>query len=487
VKTDRSIRLAAVAIIAVAALIRWYFAVGHVFSDDAYFTYLAHTLFMGDYGVDYIGYPVSPLRINLMALTALAFSVFGTNEFATMVFPFIFSLANLVLTFYFARLLFNRDDIALAALFMMAFFPTDVIFATISFTDSPASFFINLGLYYLLRAYREHSYPFAIVAGLLFAVSLQFKINIFFTGLLLGIIWLYLLIRRRRLDFFIPLALSFVLWDLLLEGFIYYHIHGDFLYRFTMTDLNYFYGRNDHFIAGSRRGYPSEADYLPAVIKQVLWVNPRYLFLRRFYLFTPILAAIESVIMLRDRKRYLSGFWFLGLVLLYIGFTASFQRYQPLNLYLSWYIYPLFLPAVLLSARFLFRFGKVSRYVVLTMYLIGGLYFSHHYTVYFQAEENDRFKDYLRANPSAQIWTDHFTAYSIDLIDGYPEPGRTNRILGRSFRMDSIPAGALVVFNPTHIDELESQVHEYPDFSILRTKKYKPVFHSGSFEVFRKE
>ncbi len=92
-----------------------------------------------------MGYPVSPLRINHLLLTAFSFSIFGVNEFATIIFPFIFSIGTILLTYKLAALLTDNDSISITAAIFMAFFPTDVVFATINFVDISTMFFINLG------------------------------------------------------------------------------------------------------------------------------------------------------------------------------------------------------------------------------------------------------------------------------------------------------------------------------------------------------
>ena len=42
------------------------------------------------------------------------------------------------------------------AAFLMAFFPTDIIFATIGFPDLINVFFINLGIYFLIKSYKTN-------------------------------------------------------------------------------------------------------------------------------------------------------------------------------------------------------------------------------------------------------------------------------------------------------------------------------------------
>jgi len=473
-------------ILGIAVIVRVFFSFGHVFSDDAYFDYLSYTLFKFDYAKDYIGYPHTPLRINLIALTAISFWFFGTNEFATVVFPMIFSVGNVLLAYFFTRFVTKNETTSLIAALLMAFFPTDVAFATINFSDSPAAFFINLGLYFLYKSHHEKSIKYSVFAGLSFFLSIQFKVNIFFIGLLLGLLWLYLSYKSKSINWYIPVALSFVGLNLVLEGLIYLKLHGEFLYRFHQIELNSVYNRNEFFLLGSRLGYATEADFWPEVFNRVFILNVKDVFLRRFYLFLPLVALFQSYRFIKKKEYTWLAYWFLGLSLLFIGFTSSFVRYQPIILRLNWYMFPLFLPEVMLSAILLSAFSTKIRTGLIVVFLAGSLVMTNAYTSYFNVNEYSAFKSFLRANPEKIIYTDHFTKYSIDLIDSYKEPLRTHRILGENIKLEDIESGDWIVYKIEHINELKEQGHTYPDFNILISQTFKKVFESGGFQVYEK-
>lgn len=473
-------------ILIAAVITRIYFSFGHVFSDDAYFDYLAYTFYKFEFAKDYIGYPHTPLRINLIALTAFAFSVFGTNEFATMVFPFLFSMGNILLAYFFVKEISNNQNMALLSALIMALFPTDIAFATINFADSPAAFFINLGLYYLYKAYKNDSLKFSIISGICFFLSIQFKINILFIGLLLVIVWMYLAIRSKSITYYIPIALGIAGLNLIAEGLIYLILNGDFFYRFNQIELNSQYNINEFFRLGSTRGYFNDSDFWPAVFNRIFIENPKDVFLRRFYLFLPLLALYQSTIFIKNKKHVWLPIWFLGMALLFIGFTSSLNHYQPMILRLSWYMFPLFLPEVILSTFFIINLRKHLKRIAIILLLIGSLILTFHYSIYFNVDQLDKVKYFIKSNPTKTIYTDHFTKYSIDLIDGYPKPLRTKRITGDNFDFNTIQKGEWVLFQFEHIFELKEQNHSFPDFSILHSKKFKKVFESGKFQIYEK-
>ncbi len=106
-------------IIAAGIIVRLYFSIGHIFSDDAYYSYLSYTLLQGDFAKDYLGYPIFPLRITFLSITALSFKIFGINEFATIVFPYLLSIANLILTYKLAKLFTGNVNVSLLSALLM--------------------------------------------------------------------------------------------------------------------------------------------------------------------------------------------------------------------------------------------------------------------------------------------------------------------------------------------------------------------------------
>ena len=129
------------AIILLGLIIRLYFYVGHIFSDDAYYSYLGYTFLNGEFANDFLGYPVFPLRIAFIGLTAISMNLFGTNESATLILPIMFSLLSILLAYKMTRLITNDENISITASVLMAFFPTDIIFASIAFPDLINIFF----------------------------------------------------------------------------------------------------------------------------------------------------------------------------------------------------------------------------------------------------------------------------------------------------------------------------------------------------------
>jgi 4-amino-4-deoxy-L-arabinose transferase-like glycosyltransferase len=472
-------------IIATGIIVRLYFSIGHIFSDDAYYSYLSYTLLQGDFAKDYLGYPIFPLRITFLSITALSFKIFGINEFATIVFPYLLSIANLILTYKLAKL-FTRDvNISLLSALLMAFFPTDIVFATIGFVHLPNLFFINLGIYFLYKSYKSNNNLLATGGGILLFLSMQIKENIYYTAILLSIILVYIILKKKKFNVQISIAILFILLNVIVEGIVYLILHKDFLYRFTLLQQNYNYSYYNFFPYTAQK-ISNAKNYWYNLFNQIFIINGKAIFLRRFYLFLPIIASVKSVINIRKKENLLLTFWFLGTLILLIAFTTSFTEYKPLDLKLSWYAYPLFMPMIILTAIFINKFKVNVKIFLLIIYIIGGIVMSSHYEIYFDKQNISELKSFIKENPHRKIFTDHFTKYSVDLLRNYSDPSNSERISGKDFDWMNIEPGDWVLYNIKHIEELQLQKYEFPDFAKLNSNLFSEVKRYGNFIIYEK-
>lgn len=472
-------------IIIAGILLRFYFNMGHIFSDDAYYSYLSYTLLGGEYARDYLGYPIFPLRLTFLSITALSFNIFGINEFATIIFPYLLSIANLILTYKLAKLLTGDVNVSLLSALLMAFFPTDIVFATIGFVHLPNLFFINLGIYFLYKSYKFDKNHLAIVSGFLFFLSMQIKENIYYTAILLSILFVYIILNKKNFNTQIAIALLFILLNVVAEGIIYLIIHKDIFYRFTLLQQNYNYSYYNFFPHTAQK-ISNVKNFWLNLFDQIFIINGKAIFLRRFYLFLPIIASIKSMINIRKKENLLLTFWFLGTLILLIASTTSFTEYKPLDLKLSWYVYPLFMPMIIITASFINEMKRNLRYILVCAYIISGVIMCTHYEVYFDKENKSDLKSFIAENQQRKIFTDHFTKYSVDLIRGYSDLSQSERILGSDFNWKKLHKGDWVLYNQKNIDELKLQKYNFPDFSILKSNLFSRVKNFGDFIIYER-
>jgi len=471
-------------IVLLGIIVRFFFKIGHIFSDDAYYSFLSYSLLNGNYANDYLGYPVFPLRIGFIALNTLSFKLFGISEFSTIVFPFLFSILNIVLTYKLSRLITKNLNISLTSALLVSLFPTDIIFASIGFPDLINVFFINLGIYFLIKSFSQQKIIWSFVGGFSFFLSMQFKETIYYVFILLVVLFAYQLFKNKQLNFQLLIGMLFILANYIIEGFAYLLLHNDFLYRITITNINYQFSYYDFFPYTAQKISDSK-NYLRNLFDQIFLINAKSIFLRRFYLFLPIIAAVQSYFSIKKKEYSFLIFWFVGMSILLIVFTTSVTEFKPLDLTRSWYIYPLLMPIIILSSIFINRFSKNIKTLLLIIYFIGSLIMCFEYRTYFDIDNLNQVKSFLRENPNRMIYTDHFTKYSVDLVRGY-EGENSHRILGKDFNLDEINSSSWILFNEKHIGELKLQKFAFPDFSVLKKGNFKQVASFKDFIFYEK-
>jgi hypothetical protein len=314
---------------------------------------------------------------------------------------------------------------------------------------------------------------------------MQIKENIYYTSILLIILLAYLIVKQKYFNTQILIALFFILLNVVFEGIIYLILHNDFLYRFTLLQQNYNFSYYDFFPYTAQK-ISNVKNYWRNLFDQIFIINSKSIFLRRFYLFLPIVASIKSIINIRKKENHLLTFWFLGTLILLIAFTTSFTEYKPLDLKRSWYIYPLLMPMIIITAIFLNKMKKYLRYILICAYMIGGIIMCTHYEVYFDKENISELKSFIAENQQHKIFTDHFTKYSVDLIRGYSDLRKSERIPGSEFNWKKIKKGDWVLYNQKHIDELKLQKYNFPDFTILESNLFSRVKNFGDFIIYEK-
>ncbi|MBU1100443.1 MAG: glycosyltransferase family 39 protein [Bacteroidetes bacterium] len=473
-------------ILFIAFLTRIFFYNGIVFSDDSYYNQLAISLLQGNFAENYLGYPIFLLRKMEIVFTAFSFFLFGINETSSVLFPFVLSVSSIVLVYKFALVLFEEKKIGLLAAFLYAFFPPDIIFATINFTDLQCAFFINLGLYSLLKAHKESDNKWSMLSGLFFSLSLLIKESLLFVIVLLVGLQIYLFIKNRSSNRTIIISLLIVVSFIVIEGLFYYFSAGKLEYRIYMLAENYRYCYYDFFpytVLGVDAGTGS---YLKAIAKQVFVLNPKYLFARRYYLGLPILALVQAILLIKEKREKLLTYWGVGIMILLLSLSTSFTDYKPFDLKRSWYIFIGVMPIMLLAAQYLSRFRLKYQVIMLSVYLVGSIIMSYEYQKFFNMESLNSLKNFVKLNDDATIYTDHHTKYGLDVIRGEGKISDTKIIMGKYYNLYDIPRSAFVIYNRKEIDELLLQGYVYPEFTVLDESGYSKTHEFGKFIIYQK-
>jgi 4-amino-4-deoxy-L-arabinose transferase-like glycosyltransferase len=330
---------------------------GYAGSDDGSYAELAQALAAGKFRVGaFTGPPVFPLRVGVFAPVALLFQVFGPSETAVLAYPFLLSLAAVVLAYVAGRLFFGTTGGLIAAA-LQAIVPLASRSATILMPDLPAAFWANAGilLFYVgsRRGQPREKLLYGALGGMMLGCSWLCKESAAYLAPLFLIAGCYL-VRRSRSNWALLAGLAAASGAFLLgEALVYRALTGDALFRFHETHRNYDYSRSWFFTEGSRFGW-EPGQYHLALCKRLFRDGPVTL------LASPSFGGVTAIGLLavfyalfHHRRAFLfPGLWFMSLLLVFNFGSANLTQYQPLVLF-DKYAYPLLLPACLLSAGLL--------------------------------------------------------------------------------------------------------------------------------------
>ncbi len=346
---DHAITLLAV-IVVLAAAVRAYGFRGYSGLDDAEYARFAYLLANRmPFPSDYTGPAVFPLRIGVIAPTALFYQAFGVSEWATVLYPFAISLAGIVLVYWCASLFFESGAGVLAA-GLLAFFIWDIDSATRLLPDLPAAFFATAGVAVIAWAgKRAPMQPSAslfagIAAGLAFGLSWLSKETVAYLVPFCAV-WLALTVRRdgrSAMIVWIGVALG-AASILFAESIVYFISAGDPLFRVHEMERNYRQWPNGFFTEGSDFGWAPGRDYRAALIDRLFVSGPaRLLFEASFYSLPAIGLAAAGAALIRGRREYLvPALWLGSLVLMFNFFSSSTTSVHSART-----VSPLSLPAV---------------------------------------------------------------------------------------------------------------------------------------------
>jgi 4-amino-4-deoxy-L-arabinose transferase-like glycosyltransferase len=172
----RLVLILAVSVLAVAALFAAY---QRVLTDEARLVSASKMVaeqglgpFLASYAkIQWLGRqhpPLAPLAFGL------AMSLLGTNLFVIRLVALLLTVATVLLTYFLAAELYDRETGWLAALFLLSF-PYFLRMGSAVLTDVPVTFFFTLGLYLARRLLRRPTFPLVVAASVAVGAGLLTK------------------------------------------------------------------------------------------------------------------------------------------------------------------------------------------------------------------------------------------------------------------------------------------------------------------------
>jgi hypothetical protein len=466
-----------VAILAGSAAVRAYLFAGFIGLDDAEYARFAYQMAHGAFHfADYTGPAVFPLRLGVIVPTALAIRLFGLTEWATVLYPFLLSLCGIVVAYVCATHLFGRAAGVIAA-GLTGVFPWDIDSATRLVPDLPAAFFAGAAVTATMLLERHVMQRRAVLflggvaAGLGFGLSWLCKESVAYLVPFCAV-WMILGVRTQG-----PRIL--VLWAgiaagsmavLLGEMITYHFVAGDLLFRLHEMERNYRQWENSFFTAGSDFGWKEGETYRHALVHRLLVSGPRMIFLNRSFLFLPLLGLLVAMYawFRRDRSLRLPAIWLLSLAVMFNFASSSTTSYLPLALF-ERYLFPIFLPTILLVSGFIAKMVFVDHQMPTTRHVpafrwaglaaaalivwTGGIHLARSLrNPSTWLSEISPLTSWIR--PETPAYADALSLRAFDFVYRYPSQTAWHELASVASPND-IPAGTLVIIAPSHIEWLD--------------------------------
>ena len=185
---------------------------GYVGGDDAAYSARAYAYSVSDFSTPYDHWGS---RHGIVLPTAIAYNVFGVHDLSTVLAPFAFSLATVILAYMLGRRLFDTETGLLSAL-LICVFPMEVLFASQLFPYSFLSFWLTTSLLFFLRGVETEKLSFFYISGICLGCAYSCRITALFCCLFFT---LHYLVYRERLLRYVNVAFG-LLTVVLIEVFV---------------------------------------------------------------------------------------------------------------------------------------------------------------------------------------------------------------------------------------------------------------------------
>jgi hypothetical protein len=308
---------------------------GYVGIDDMTYISDAYRFAEGRFDVSsYFG----TARVGMTGTLALFFWLFGPSLAAVVALPLTCSIANIVLTYFTGRVVYEDDRVALTGALFVMVYPLEVIYATQYFPDVMAATFTSVAFlcFYLAEKSGKGWLYFAAGAGT--GTGYLFKETALLVLLPLTIYVIYRRHFRKGYVFVAAGIAAILLVEILLLGALF----GDPLYRWNSLRP----------IALRDGGISGGPDY-DVIRPGGIWLSPLVALLTNqeyglFYFLIPV--AIVSLIRHGDRRSYGIVLFFVAVGLYTLWGPTSLKAYRHLRP-LERYTLPVTVAGMILLAR----------------------------------------------------------------------------------------------------------------------------------------
>jgi len=214
------------ALLLAAFVVRCIFFSGGIRGSDA-FAYAQHAydIASGNYDLNSINMFYG-FRYFILLPTAFSFMIFGVNDLSSSIFPYIFSLLNIVVVFQLGKIIFNME-IAIIASVLLIIYPLDISTANCVSPDSFIPFLSSLAILCYILAEENDSSSYRkilllLLSGILVSFAYMSRVSSVFLFFALAIYQLF----HKKYNTFLWTAIGLSI-PLIAEAFYFYLYTGD--------------------------------------------------------------------------------------------------------------------------------------------------------------------------------------------------------------------------------------------------------------------
>ncbi len=160
--------------------------------------------------------------------------IFGLNELGVRITPVIYGVLTVLIIFFLGKELFKSELAGLVSAFLLGISPWHIQLTRASFESSLATFFITIGIWFLVKGFKKQKW--FIYSMVIFALSV-FTYNsarIFTPLFLLSIVFIY---RKQLARFKRSVIISVVLFIILLIPLAPYFLSGERSARYKLVSI----------------------------------------------------------------------------------------------------------------------------------------------------------------------------------------------------------------------------------------------------------
>jgi len=214
------------ALLLTAFVVRCIFFSGGIRGSDAFaYAQYAYDIASGSYDLNSIN-GFYGFRYFVLLPTAFSFMIFGVNDLSSGIFPYIFSLLNIIVVFYLGKIIFNKE-IGIIASGLLIIYPLDISASNCVSPDSFIPFFSSLAILCYILAEENISSGYRkilllLLSGILISFAYMSRVTSVFLFFAIAIYQLF----HKRYAAFLWTAVGLSI-PLIAEAFYFYLYTGD--------------------------------------------------------------------------------------------------------------------------------------------------------------------------------------------------------------------------------------------------------------------